>query len=176
MDFYFSPSSSQHALSELTYIPSGVNYCAQIPFTAYGSGSRSVSGTILISVNLSEVPDVYGPTPREHGRHLPRRLHLHGGGPVPAAWRLASIQLLELPASNEGVIYVGSGTSKRADTADPVRLLQRQRADQPAAVRARQRLHRICGNPLCGLQQQRQSPLPAASSAWAWSDSCEEVL
>ena len=64
IDFYFSPSSSQHALSELTYIPSGVNYCAQIPFTAYGSGSRSVSGTILISVNLSEVPDVYGPTPR----------------------------------------------------------------------------------------------------------------
>ena len=36
IDFYFSPSSSQHALSELTYIPSGVNYCAQIPFTAYG--------------------------------------------------------------------------------------------------------------------------------------------
>ena len=31
IDFYFSPSSSQHALSELTYIPSGVNYCAQIP-------------------------------------------------------------------------------------------------------------------------------------------------
>ena len=52
MDFYFSPSSSQYALSELTYVPSGVNYCAQIPFTAYGTGSRSVSGTILISVNL----------------------------------------------------------------------------------------------------------------------------
>ena len=30
IDFYFSPSSSQHALSELTYIPSGVNYCAQL--------------------------------------------------------------------------------------------------------------------------------------------------
>lgn len=29
---------------------------------------------------------------------------------------LASIQLLELPATNEGIIYVGSGTSKRADT------------------------------------------------------------
>ena len=31
IDFYFSPSSSQHALSELTYIPSGVNYCARSP-------------------------------------------------------------------------------------------------------------------------------------------------
>ena len=41
LDFYFSPSSSQYALSELTYVPSGVNYCARIPFTAHGSGSRS---------------------------------------------------------------------------------------------------------------------------------------
>ena len=31
IDFYFSPFSSQHALSELTYIPSGVNYCARSP-------------------------------------------------------------------------------------------------------------------------------------------------
>ena len=115
IDFYFSPSSSQHALSELTYIPSGVNYCAQIPFTAYGSGSRSVSGTILISVNLSEVPDVYGPTPRNTAVTFPAA-SIYTAVAQSSGLGLASIQLLELPATNEGVIYVGSGTSKRADT------------------------------------------------------------
>ena len=115
IDFYFSPSSSQHALSELTYIPSGVNYCAQIPFTAYGSGSRSVSGTILISVNLSEVPDVYGPTPRNTAVTFPAA-SIYTAVAQSSGLGLASIQLLELPATNEGIIYVGSGTSKRADT------------------------------------------------------------
>ena len=108
IDFYFSPSSSQHALSELTYIPSGVNYCAQIPFTAYGSGSRSVSGTILISVNLSEVPDVYGPTPRNTAVTFPAA-SIYTAVAQSSGLGLASIQLLELPATNEGVIYVGSG-------------------------------------------------------------------
>ena len=115
MDLYFSPSSSQYALSELTYVPSGVNYCAQIPFTAYGTGSRSVSGTILISVNLSEVPDVYGPTPRNTAVTFPAA-SIYTAVAQSSGLGLASIQLLELPATNEGIIYVGSGTSKRADT------------------------------------------------------------
>ena len=115
MDLYFSPSSSQYALSELTYVPSGVNYCAQIPFTAYGSGSRSVSGTILISVNLSEVPDVYGPTPKNTAVTFPAA-SIYTAVSQASGLGLSSIQLLELPAANEGTIYVGSGTSQRADT------------------------------------------------------------
>ena len=115
MDLYFSPSSSQYALSELTYVPSGVNYCAQIPFTAYGTGSRSVSGTILISVNLSEVPDVYGPTPRNTAVTFPAA-SIYTAVAQSSGLGLDSIQLLELPATNEGTIYVGSGTSVRADT------------------------------------------------------------
>ena len=115
MYLYFSPSSSQYALSELTYVPSGVNYCAQIPFTAYGTGSRSVSGTILISVNLSEVPDVYGPTPRNTAVTFPAA-SIYTAVAQSSGLGLASIQLLELPATNEGIIYVGSGTSQRADT------------------------------------------------------------
>ena len=115
MDFYFSPSSSQYALSELTYVPSGVNYCAQIPFTAYGTGSRSVSGTILISVNLSEVPDVYGPTPKNTAVTFPAA-SIYTAVSQASGLGLSSIQLLELPAANEGTIYVGSGTSQRADT------------------------------------------------------------
>ena len=115
MDLYFSPSSSQYALSELTYVPSGVNYCARIPFTAYGTGSRSVSGTILISVNLSEVPDVYGPTPRNTAVTFPAA-SIYTAVSQASGLGLSSIQLLELPAANEGTIYVGSGTSQRADT------------------------------------------------------------
>ena len=115
MDLYFSPSSSQYALSELTYVPSGVNYCAQIPFTAYGTGSRSVSGTILISVNLSEVPDVYGPTPKNTAVTFPAA-SIYTAVSKASGLGLSSIQLLELPAANEGTIYVGSGTSQRADT------------------------------------------------------------
>ena len=115
MDLYFSPSSSQYALSELTYVPSGVNYCAQIPFTAYGTGSRSVSGTILISVNLSEMPDVYGPTPKNTAVTFPAA-SIYTAVSQASGLGLSSIQLLELPAANEGTIYVGSGTSQRADT------------------------------------------------------------
>ena len=115
MDLYFSPSSSQYALSELTYVPSGVNYCAQIPFTAYGTGSRSVSGTILISVNLSEVPDVYGPTPKNTAVTFPAA-SIYTAVSQASGLGLSGIQLLELPAANEGTIYVGSGTSQRADT------------------------------------------------------------
>ena len=115
IDFYFNPSSSQYAMTELTYVPSGVNYCAQIPFTAYGTGSRSVSGTILISVNLSEVPDVYGPTPKNTAVTFPAA-SIYTAVSQASGLGLSSIQLLELPAANEGTIYVGSGTSQRADT------------------------------------------------------------
>ena len=115
LDFYFSPSSSQYALSELTYVPSGVNYCARIPFTAHGSGSRSVSGTILISVNLSEVPDVYGPTPVNTSVTFPAA-SIATAVSQASGLTLSSIQLLELPAANEGTIYEGTGTSQRADT------------------------------------------------------------
>ena len=115
IDFYFNPSSSQYAMTELTYVPSGVNYCAQIPFTAYGTGSRSVSGTILISVNLDTVPDIYGPTPVNTVVPFPAA-SIYTAVSQASGLGLAGIQLLELPATNVGTIYVGSGTSKRADT------------------------------------------------------------
>ena len=115
LDFYFSPTSSQYALSELTYVPSGVNYCAHIPFTAHGTGSRSVSGTILISVNLSEVPDVYGPTPVNTSVNFPAA-SIATAVSQASGLTLSNIQLLELPAANEGTIYEGTGTSQRADT------------------------------------------------------------
>ena len=115
MDLYFSPSSSQYALSELTYVPSGVNYCAQIPFTAYGTGSRSVSGTILISVNLDTVPDIYGPTPVNTAVPFPAA-SIYTAVSQASGLGLAGIQLLELPATNVGTIYVGSGTATRANT------------------------------------------------------------
>lgn len=115
IDFYFNPSSSQYAMTELTYVPSGVNYCAQIPFTAYGTGSRSVSGTILISVNLDEVPDIYGPTPVNTSVTFPAA-SIYTAVSQASGLGLAGIQLLELPEASVGTIYVGSGTATRANT------------------------------------------------------------
>ena len=115
IDFYFNPSRSQYAMTELTYVPSGVNYCAQIPFTAYGTGSRSVSGTILISVNLDEVPDIYGPTPVNTSVTFPAA-SIYTAVSQASGLGLAGIQLLELPEASVGTIYVGSGTATRANT------------------------------------------------------------
>ena len=115
IDFYFNPSSSQYAMTELTYVPSGVNYCAQVPFTAYGTGRRSVSGTILTSVNLDEGPDLYGPTPVNTSVTFPAA-SIYTAVSQASGLGLAGIQLLELPEASVGTIYVGSGTATRANT------------------------------------------------------------
>lgn len=117
-NFHLSPSdTSQYALTELTYVPSGTNYCAAISFTAYGSGSRSVNGTILISVSPKTVPEVYGVITRGTAVSLPApsiaAAVLSGTGS-----NLYSIQLLDLPDSSTGTVYVGSGTTRKATTSD----------------------------------------------------------
>ncbi len=109
---YFSPSgASQYALSELTYVPSGTNYCAVIPFTAYGSGSRTVSGNILISVNTATVQDVYGATPMNTSVNFPADA-IYNAVATASGYNasLSAIQLLVLPASSQGRIYVGTGS------------------------------------------------------------------
>ena len=114
---HYSPDSTdEYALSELTYIPSGFNYCATIPFTAYGSGSRSVSGTILISVSQkSTVSEVYGVTPRNGSVTFPAAA-ISMAVNAASGLSLDSIQLLQLPDRTVGTVYEGSGTSTRADT------------------------------------------------------------
>ncbi len=107
--FYFSPTTAgQYSLSELTFHPNNkANYCETIPFTAYGSGGQAVSGTILISVTLSAVTDVYGAVPRNNAVNFPAanfyNVVLGGTGTA-----LASIRLLKLPASTAGSVYLGS--------------------------------------------------------------------
>ena len=66
-------------------------------------------------MNLSEVPDVYGPTPKNTAVTFPAA-SIYTAVSQASGLGLSSIQLLELPAANEGTIYVGSGTSQRADT------------------------------------------------------------
>ena len=114
--FYFNPTSTaQYALTELTYVPSGSNYCVTIPFTAYGTNGVNVSGSLLISVSRSAVSEIYGVTSRNTAVSFPASgfysavLNATGSS-------LYSIQLLSLPASNQGTVYVGSGTSTRANT------------------------------------------------------------
>ena len=114
--FYFSPdSTSDYALSELTFTPNGFNYCPAISFTAYGSGSKAVSGTVLISVTLNTMPEVYGVTTRGSAVSFPSS-SLSSAVNKGTGMTMGSIQLLELPASSQGTIYVGSGTSTKANT------------------------------------------------------------
>ncbi len=114
---YFSPTgTSQYALSELTYVPSGTNYCVTIPFTAYSTNNRSAQGSILISVNGATVQDVYGATPMNTSVTFPASaIYSAVAAAVSSSASLYSIQLLELPASSKGSIYVGTGSTK-ADT------------------------------------------------------------
>ena len=107
---YANPASaSQYALTELLYVPSGTNYCAAVPFTAYGTGSVSASGTILFSVNRSAVGEVYGVTPKNTAVTFPASA-IYSAVYSAAGVSLDSIQLLKLPASNVGTVYVGAST------------------------------------------------------------------
>ena len=117
-NFYFSPSgSTQYSLSELTYIPSGTNYCATIPFTAYSTNNRSVRGNILISVNSVTVQDVYGATPVNTSVTFPAdSIYNAVRTAVGSSYSMYSIQLLELPTASKGTIYVGTGSTKANTT------------------------------------------------------------
>jgi hypothetical protein len=113
--YYASPTTTaQYALTELTYVPSGKNYCVSIPFTAYGS-NRSVSGAILISVTNAAVSEVYGVTPKNTAVSFPAS-SLYAAVQNATGSGFSAIQLLSLPASTVGTIYVGSGTTTPANT------------------------------------------------------------
>lgn len=114
--FYAEPESSRdYALSALTYVPSGSNYCVTIPFTAYSSsGSRNVKGAILINVTDSAVSEVYS---------------VSTGGPVKlnadaiysavynaTGQKLSYIQFTDLPNTNRGTLYYNyssTGTGRK---------------------------------------------------------------
>lgn len=114
MTFYLSPTStSQYALTELTYVPSGTSYCAGIPFTAYGTGG-TVTGSILISVSRTAVSEVYGVTPRNTPVSFPAA-SIYSAVLTATGAALSGIQLLELPAATAGTVYIGTGND-RADT------------------------------------------------------------
>ena len=104
MIFSYSPASaSEYDLSELTYIPSGSNYCTALTFTGYSSIGTAVSATILISVTASPVSEVYSVTTKGTSVNFPANSVASATG-----FGFSSIQLLELPASTAGVLYVGS--------------------------------------------------------------------
>ena len=114
-NFYQSPATtSEYALTELTYVPSGANYCASIPFTAYGTGGQSVTGAILISVTSKAVSEVYGPTPKGTAVTFPAS-SIYAAVSAATSTAPVGFQLLKLPAANVGVVYVGS-TNTPANT------------------------------------------------------------
>ena len=106
--FSFSPSStSEYALSELTYIPSGSNYCTAVSFAAYGSDGSTVTGSILISVTASAVAEVYTVANKGTSVSFPAS-SVYSAVSAATGSGLASIQLLELPTATSGVLYCGS--------------------------------------------------------------------
>ena len=108
MIFSYSPASaSEYDLSELTYIPSGSNYCTALTFTGYSSSGTAVSATILISVTVSPVSEVYSVTTKGTSVNFPAN-SVYSAVASATGFGLSSIQLLELPASTAGVLYVGS--------------------------------------------------------------------
>ena len=108
MIFSYSPASaSEYDLSELTYIPSGSNYCTALTFTGYSSSGTAVSATILISVTASPVSEVYSVTTKGTSVNSPAN-SVYSAVASATGFGLSSIQLLELPASTAGVLYVGS--------------------------------------------------------------------
>ena len=109
MIFSYSPASaSEYDLSELTYIPSGSNYCTALTFTGYSSSGTAVSATILISVTASPVSEVYSVTTKGTSVNFPANSVYSAVASSATGFGLSSIQLLELPASTAGVLYVGS--------------------------------------------------------------------
>ena len=108
MIFSYSPASaSEYDLSELTYIPSGSNYCTALTFTGYSSSGTAVSATILISVTASPVSEVYSVTTKGTSVNFPAN-SVYSAVASATGFGLSSIQLLELPASTASVLYVGS--------------------------------------------------------------------
>ena len=112
--FYFSPKSEkEYALTELSFIPNGFNYCPTISFTAYGSGNKSVSGEILISVTLNKIPDVYGVTPKGTAVKFPATA-INSAVNTGTGAGVGSIRLLKLPTSTQGTVSLTNGL--KADT------------------------------------------------------------
>lgn len=110
-NFYVSPAAqTEYALTELTYVPSGSNYCAAIPFTAYGTNGQSVNGGILISVTAKAVSEVYGPTPKDTAVTFPAS-SIAAAVSAATGTTPSGIQLLKLPAANVGTVYVGNTTT-----------------------------------------------------------------
>ena len=108
MIFSYSPASAaEYDLSELTYIPSGSNYCTALTFTGYSSSGTAVSATILISVTASPVSEVYSVTTKGTSVNFPAN-SVYSAVASATGFGLSSIQLLELPASKAGVLYSGS--------------------------------------------------------------------
>ena len=109
--FAYSPSAkTEYALSELTYIPSGANYCTAIGFTAYGGNGQSYTGSILISVSTQAVPEIYSVTTKGTSVSFPATAISSAVSGATGA-SLSSIQLLDLPATTSGVVYYGSSVA-----------------------------------------------------------------
>jgi len=108
LNLYRDAYGNQAALNKLTYIPAGNNYTANILFTAYGTGGRSAMGALLIGVTKNTISEVYGITLKNTAQYLSPS-NIYNAVYAATGMPLASIQLLQLPASSKGTITAGTG-------------------------------------------------------------------
>lgn len=109
-DFYYSPRSQiDYALTELTYVPSGVNNCAALPFLAVGT-SGNVQGTIYISVSSKTVPEVYGAMVSGGTVDFPVD-PVYSAVSSATGTPLYGIRLLKLPDPLQGRIEINGGAA-----------------------------------------------------------------
>ena len=113
--FYVNPSGAQQDLNKLTYVPSGTNYCADVIFTARGSGNHAMLGSITISVTKSLVSEIYGATPKNTAVTMPAG-SFYNAVYIATGKALNSIQLMELPAAAAGTVKLADGTKADLST------------------------------------------------------------
>lgn len=113
--FYVNPSGAQRDLNKLTYVPSGTNYCADVIFTAKGSGNHAMLGSITISVTKSLVSEIYGATPKNTAVTMPAG-SFYNVVYTATGKAMSSIQLLELPAAAVGTVKLADGTKADLST------------------------------------------------------------
>ena len=100
---YRDAYGTQSDLGKLTYIPTGSNYCTSIVFVAYGAAGQQAIGTLNISVTSNTVSEVYGVTPKNTAVTFPASA-IYSAVYSATGKALASIKLMELPASTTGKI------------------------------------------------------------------------
>lgn len=98
-------STSAFSMYDLSYVPgSSSNYCVEIPFTAYASAAKYVSGNIVISVTSGTYNDVYMATVKNTSAAV-NATNFYNAVKTATNGTLSYVQFLKLPDAKKGTLY-----------------------------------------------------------------------